>query len=77
VLVPHRHLTSTNFSLLIAVGVYLVWLYVLPKLGGYQIRQVVDTLSDGAQTLRVVKVPNQEVEEWDRSHSDQGEIAVK
>jgi hypothetical protein len=52
----------------------VLWIFVLPRFGGYAIRQVVDKLDDGAQTLRVVKIPNAELEEWDRTRDEQGEL---
>ncbi|ESK88552.1 high affinity methionine permease [Moniliophthora roreri MCA 2997] len=53
---------------------YLLWIVVLPRLGGYHVRQVVDVLDDGAQTLRVVKVPNSEIAHWDATHDEHGAV---
>ena len=58
-----------NSSIAVSVGAYVLWMVVLPKLGGYAIRQVVEHLSDGAQNLKVVRVPLNEVEEWDTRHA--------
>lgn len=51
---------------------YLFWIQVLPKLGGYELRQVVEHLSDGAQNLKTIKVPKDEVDEWDKTHDEFG-----
>ncbi|KAK7047354.1 hypothetical protein VNI00_006585 [Paramarasmius palmivorus] len=53
---------------------YLLWIVVLPRLGGYHVRQVVDVLDDGAQALRVVKVPNAEIAHWDATHDEHGAV---
>lgn len=45
---------------------------MLPKLKGYVIRQVVEHHSDGAQNLKAIKVPEDEVAEWDATHDEFG-----
>ncbi|TFK47127.1 amino acid transporter-like protein [Heliocybe sulcata] len=58
-----------------ACGVYYVlWVKVLPYFGGYQIRQEVIQLPDGARTHHLVKVPDAELAEWDAVHDEEGNI---
>jgi len=64
-------------SLGIAGFVYFLWIYALPQLGGYRIRQQVDELSDGAKTLKVVKVPVSELKQWDRTHDENGMVVSR
>ncbi|QSZ34470.1 hypothetical protein DSL72_006064 [Monilinia vaccinii-corymbosi] len=48
---------------------YIVWLFVLPHLGQYQIRPELIVLDDeSAKAHRLVKVPLAELEAWDRAH---------
>lgn len=64
----------TLYRLAVSALAYVVWIVVLPKYGGYSVRQVTQILSDGAQTLQVVKIPNSEVAEWDATHDEHGEL---
>lgn len=52
----------------------MVLILVLPKFGGYGIRQFLEKLPDGAQATRLVKVPNHELAEWDATHDQHGEV---
>lgn len=61
-------------SLIISGFGYLLYIQILPKLGGYSIRQLVEKLDDGAITNRLVKVPNAELEHWDATHNERGEV---
>lgn len=72
---PAPLLTSphTVCSLAVSAIAYFVWIVVLPKYGKYAVRQVVDHQDDGAQNLRVVKVPLAELEAWDATHNDHGD----
>jgi hypothetical protein len=51
---------------------YYVWIWVLPKLRGYRIRQETLVFEDGAQSHKLVKVPAGEVEQWDATHDAVG-----
>jgi hypothetical protein len=54
---------------IVACGVYyVVWKYVLPRLGGYRLRQEVLVLDDGAQSHQILKVPIEDVADWDATH---------
>lgn len=51
---------------------YALWIYVLPKLRKYSVRQIVIVLENGEQTHKIVKVPNVEVAQWDATHDAVG-----
>ncbi|KAG5354131.1 hypothetical protein C0989_007492 [Termitomyces sp. Mn162] len=64
-----------GIGILVMSGIaYLLRINVLPKLGGYAIRQSVEKLDDGAIINKLVKVPNAEVENWDATHDKHGEV---
>ncbi|KAM3068903.1 hypothetical protein ACMFMF_008869 [Clarireedia jacksonii] len=53
---------------------YVAWIFVLPKWGGYRIRQELVVLDgEGAKTHRLVKVKLAELESWDREHDVLGQ----
>ncbi|KAH8726971.1 amino acid permease-domain-containing protein [Phaeosphaeriaceae sp. PMI808] len=57
---------------------YAFWIKLLPKWGKYQIRT--ETLvieGDGSVMHSLKKVPNTEIEEWDRTHDGAGNITVE
>ncbi|KAK2460980.1 hypothetical protein APHAL10511_007450 [Amanita phalloides] len=56
--------------------VYFMWIVVLPKFGGYEIRQLAQTLSDGAQTTKLVKIPKDKIAEWDAAHNEHVELVT-
>ncbi|KAK0744644.1 amino acid permease-domain-containing protein [Apiosordaria backusii] len=63
----------TGTGILIGCGIYYyAWIWLLPKLRGYRIRQEVLTLEDGAQSHKVIKVPVAELAEWDATHDAVG-----
>ncbi|CBF87504.1 hypothetical protein AN9379.2 [Aspergillus nidulans FGSC A4] len=47
---------------------YALWAHFTPNWKGYNLRQELITLEDGAQSNRLRKVPNEEVEERDAVH---------
>ena len=52
---------------------YIAWMYVLPYLGKYSVRQEIIILDgEGTNTHRLVKVPNNEVAAWDAAHDPTG-----
>ena len=74
-------LRGTNVSFfyatycLVVIGLFLLcfvyyffWQFILPKYGKYAHRVQVYTLENGAKGNRVVKIPLDEVEEWDTKH---------
>lgn len=65
-----------GIGLIVAMGIYyFVWIQVLPKIGKYQIRtETLVSDKDGSVTHRLKKVPNAEVEEWDRTHDGAGDV---
>lgn len=64
-LIPHC-------SIIICALYYITWVYVLPKVGGYQLRQEVIVLEGGAQTHSLIKVPVGELAAWDATHDATG-----
>ena len=57
----------------IACGVYyLIWARLLPKWRGYQIRNTVIVLPDGAVSHNIIKVKNDQVEAWDAKQDPSG-----
>ena len=63
-------------SSIITCGLYYVtWMFILPKWKGYKVRT--ETLAvdeNGATTHRLVRVPLEDVAEWDRLHDDSGRL---
>ncbi|KAF2440153.1 amino acid transporter [Karstenula rhodostoma CBS 690.94] len=51
---------------------YIAWIYVLPRLWKYRVRQEVIVLEDGAQTHALVKIPLHELAEWEATHDASG-----
>ncbi|OCF60250.1 high-affinity methionine permease [Kwoniella mangroviensis CBS 10435] len=51
---------------------FVLWSKLFPKLGGYQLRQVVVSLPDGSLSHQLIKVRNDEVDEWDAKHDLSG-----
>ncbi|KAK0730147.1 amino acid permease-domain-containing protein [Lasiosphaeris hirsuta] len=63
-----------GIAILVGCGVYYYfWVSLMPKLRGYRIRQVVLDVDDGAaQSHKLVKVPVEELAEWDATHDAVG-----
>ena len=61
---------------LVCCGIYYYfWVSLIPKVRGYRIRQVVINVDDGAaQTHQLLKVPVEELAEWDATHDAVGRI---
>lgn len=58
---------------ILGCGVYYwLWISAVPKLRGYRIRQEVLVLDNGAQSHTLVKVPVQDLAEWDETHDAAG-----
>ncbi|KAL3433365.1 high affinity methionine permease [Aspergillus tetrazonus] len=65
----------TGVGILIACAIYYaLWAHFIPNSKGYKLRQELITLEDGAQSNRLRKVPNEEVEEWDAVHDAAGRL---
>lgn len=62
--------------LVFCVVYYIAWIYVLPKIGGYTVRQEIVVLDGGASTHRLVKVPNDQLSIWDEQHDATGKSIV-
>lgn len=59
---------SPNSSLVACAIYYSVWKYVLPRFGGYRLRQEVLVLDNGAQSHQIIKIPIGELAQWDATH---------
>jgi hypothetical protein len=66
-----------GIAILIGCGLYYItWMYALPRLGKYEIRPevLVDLDDRGAATHRLVRVPRDQIAEWDANHDEAGNI---
>jgi hypothetical protein len=64
--------TDSRDSLVICGIYYVLWIYVVPKLRGYRIRQRALILDNGAVSHSLIKVPVAELDEWDATHDAVG-----
>jgi len=62
----------TLFSLVVCGLYYMGWIYVIPRVRGYRIRQGLITLDNGAKTHKLFKVPVAELTAWDATHDALG-----
>ncbi|KAI0396748.1 high-affinity methionine permease [Xylariaceae sp. FL0594] len=67
---------AVGISTIVLCGIYYVfWMYLLPKWGGYRLRPEIRTVDDeGANSLRLVRVPVHELDAWDREHDEAGRL---
>jgi hypothetical protein len=62
-----------GIGIILGCGIYYVfWIYILPKIHGYHIRQEAIKLENDEQTHKLVHVPNAEIERWDATHDAVG-----
>jgi len=66
--------TNTDFScsLVACVLYWAFWMYGLPRLGKYRIRQETLILDNDVLTHKLVKVPVSQLEKWDETHDAAG-----
>ncbi|AEO64684.1 uncharacterized protein THITE_2042402 [Thermothielavioides terrestris NRRL 8126] len=65
----------TGIGLLISCVIYYyVWLHLVPRIRGYRIRQEAIEFGGGALSHRLVKVPADEVAQWDATHDAVGRL---
>lgn len=63
----------TGIAIIIGCGVYYwLWIWAFPRIGGYRVRQEVLQFEHGAQSHKLVKVPVQELAQWDEVHDSIG-----
>ena len=63
----------TGIGILVGCVVYYwLWVYGIPYIGGYRLRQEVVNLGDGAVSHKLLKIPKAELLEWDASHDAVG-----
>lgn len=54
---------------------YVIWMYLLPKWGGYRLRpEILSVENEGANTHKLVKVPLEELNNWDNNHDEAGRL---
>ncbi|RSM09155.1 hypothetical protein CEP52_004307 [Fusarium oligoseptatum] len=65
-----------GIAIVIICGLYYVfWMHLLPKWKHYQIRTEITNVDDnGANTHRLVRIPNDEVAKWDEEHDEAGNL---
>jgi amino acid transporter len=65
-----------GIAILLVCGLYYwVWMYALPKYGKYKLRNETQSVGDdGANTHRLVKVPLDQLQEWDAAHDEAGNL---
>lgn len=70
---------AVGIGLLVGCAVYyFVWIKVLPRVGKYAIRTETLVLErDGSVTHRLIKIPNDKLQEWDASHDDAGNVLAE
>jgi hypothetical protein len=66
------YIVLNDGSFVICAIYYILWIYVVPKLRGYRIRQEALILDNGAVSHRLVQVPADKLEEWDATHDAVG-----
>ncbi|KAF6807388.1 high-affinity methionine permease [Colletotrichum sojae] len=63
----------TGLGILLACGLYYwIWAVQIPKWRGYELRQELVDLGDGAQSHHLRKIPYDQVAEWDATHDASG-----
>ncbi|KAL4967072.1 amino acid permease-domain-containing protein [Aspergillus stella-maris] len=63
----------TGIAILVACAIYYAfWANFLPRWRGYELRQELVHLDDGAQSNRLVKVATSDVADWDATHDAAG-----
>lgn len=72
---PNRWLIS-RISLIACGTYYWFWAKLIPQWKGYQLRQEVIKLDNGAQTHEIKRVPNDELTEFDATHDAAGRLKV-
>ena len=69
----------TDIAIIIVCALYYYfWMTLLPRWGGYKIRsQVINVDDNGANTHRLLRVPNAQLEEFDANHDELGRELTK
>lgn len=66
-------LTNSNRLLLCGLYYYL-WIKVLPRVKGYELRQTVIEYDNKSIVHHLVKVPKADVAHWDEEHDAEGKL---
>ena len=65
----------TGIGILVACAIYYwVWVFLIPRIRGYKLRQELINLDGGAQSNRLKKIPIAELAEWDATHDAAGRL---
>ena len=70
---------AVGIGLMVGMGLYYyLWVKLLPRWRNYSIRtETLVNEDDGSVTHRLTKIPNAQVEEWDRTHDDAGNVLIE
>lgn len=63
-----------DHSVALCGAYYYIWIKVLPRLGRYEFRQTQIQVDEDATANKLVKVPVDRLEEWDREHDALGRV---
>ncbi|KAI1312454.1 high-affinity methionine permease [Xylaria venustula] len=67
---------AVGVGVIVLCGIYYVfWMYIIPKWKGYELRpEILNVENEGANSHRLVKVPVDELDKWDREHDEAGRL---
>jgi hypothetical protein len=70
---------AVGIGLMVGMGIYdLFWIQWLPTLRHYKVRtETLVSDQDGSVTHVLRRVPDAEVEEWDRTHDEAGNVLIE
>lgn len=64
-----------NFNRLLLCGVYYyLWIILLPRANGCELRQTVIEYDNKSVVHRLVKVPKADIARWDEEHDAEGKL---
>jgi amino acid transporter len=70
---------AVGIGLMVGMGIYyLFWIQWLPRLRHYKVRtETLVSDQDGSVTHVLRRIPDAEVEEWDRTHDEAGNVLIE
>lgn len=63
-------------SIVICAIYYVAWMYILPRLRHYQVRQEIVSVGGSAASHKLVKVPAEQLAIWDSTHDASGRLVI-
>ncbi|KAK8205615.1 hypothetical protein M8818_004791 [Zalaria obscura] len=67
----------TGIGILVACAIYYyAWIYLLPQIGHYRIKQEILEFEDGSSSHHLIKVPNDKLEQWNSTHDAAGRLLI-